>query len=94
MLRCSFLPHFLESVLLGLEVPPILVGGLGHVGQQVAKLDELPPGLLVVLATGVGQLRRLDPKVDNVWILDAAHGDGGWYIRGLTCPKTSVNAKS
>ena len=71
-LRCSFLPHFLESVLLRLEVSPVLVGGLGHVGQQVAKLHELPPGLLVVLASGVGQLRRLDPKVDNVRILDAA----------------------
>jgi hypothetical protein len=43
-----------------------LVGGLGHVGQQVAVLDELAPGLLVVDASGVAELLRPSSEMHNV----------------------------
>ena len=41
--------QLLQLILLHLQVAPILERRLGHVGEQVAELDKVPPRLLILL---------------------------------------------
>lgn len=64
-LHATLRAHLLQSVLLLLQPPFVLVRRLRHVGDQMAELHVLAPRLLVVRIAGVAQLRRPDAEVHD-----------------------------
>lgn len=69
-LELSVASHLSQSLLHGLKLSFVLVLWLGHVGEKVAILHILSPGLLVIAAAGIAKLWWSAAKVDNLRVLD------------------------